>query len=71
MVSGRPRLHLRLLVTALAIVLYRIGAAVPLPTVRPQALEFIGTTRYSSLWQYFAGNPSSAVSLFALGIVPV
>lgn len=56
--------------TALGIVLYRIGAAVPLPTVRPQALEFIGTTRYSSLWQYFAGNPSSAVSIFALGIVP-
>lgn len=63
-------LSLRLLVTVAAVLLYRIGAAIPLPVVRPQALEFINTTRYSSLWQYFGGNPSSSVSFFALGIVP-
>lgn len=67
---ARLTLSLRLLVTVAAVLLYRIGAAIPLPVVRPEALEFINTTRYSSLWQYFGGNPSSSVSFFALGIVP-
>ena len=69
-VPARLTLSLRLFVTISAVMLYRIGAAIPLPVVRPQALEFINTTRYSSLWQYFGGNPSSSVSLFALGITP-
>jgi len=69
-VPGSSRLSTRLLVTILGVLLYRIGTAIPLPTVRPQALFFIGTTRYSATWQYFSGNPTSAISVFALGIVP-
>lgn len=64
------RLWKKILVTITMIVLYRIGCAIPLPTVQPQALEFIGTTRYSSIWQQFGGNPLSSVSILALGVAP-
>ncbi len=60
----------KLLVTVLAIALYRAGSAIPLPTVRPEALNFISTTRYSAIWQQFGGNPLSSVSIMALGVVP-
>jgi preprotein translocase subunit SecY len=60
----------KILVTALIVTLYRIGCLIPLPTVQPKTLQFIGTTRYSSIWQQFGGNPLSSVSIFALGVVP-
>lgn len=60
----------KLLVTLLVVAVYRAGCAVPLPTVRPEALNFISTTRYSAIWQQFGGNPLSSVSILALGVVP-
>jgi len=64
------RLLPRLLVTAGVVLLYRIGSAVPLPMIRPEALASIADRRSETLWQQFNGTPLGSVSIFAIGIVP-
>jgi len=60
----------KIAVTLAAVAVYRMGCAIAVPTVRPEALEFISTTRYGAIWSQFGGNPSSSVSIMALGVVP-
>lgn len=65
-----PTFLRRASVTVLCILFHRIGSAVPLPTIRPEALETLGATSGDALWQQFVGTPLSSVSFFAIGIVP-
>lgn len=58
------------LLTLAGVALYRIGCAVPLPTIRGEVLENIKNTPGDALWQHVVGTPLSSVSFFAVGIIP-
>jgi len=69
-VNPRTGLLGRIALTAGCVVLYRIGSATPLPTVRTDTLASLKNTPGDALWQQFVGTPLSSVSFFAVGIVP-
>jgi preprotein translocase subunit SecY len=67
-----PELRGRLLFTAALLALYRLGAFVPLPGVRPEVLA-AGATASSpitGLFSTFTGGAFNNFSVFSLGIMP-
>ncbi len=72
---GIPELRSKLIFTLFIIVLYRIGAALPVPFVDFTALKtaFTDIVGEDSIFQYFnilSGNTFSQATLFALSISP-
>ena len=72
---GIPELRAKLIFTLFIVVLYRIGAALPVPFVDFTALKtaFTDIVGEDSIFQYFnilSGNTFSQATLFALSISP-
>jgi preprotein translocase subunit SecY len=71
--SRIPELRRRLLFTALALAVYRIGVAVPTPGIDGQALaSFFDAASGTLFGQFnlFSGGAFERLSVFALGIMP-
>ena len=71
--SGTGDLTRRLVFLLLALVVYRIGAHIPVPGIDPQELQqlFKGQSGgILSLFNMFSGGALSRFSVFALGIMP-
>ena len=67
-----PELRQRLLFTAALLALYRLGAFVPLPGVRPEVLGSGLSTNnpVTALFGTFTGGAFNNFSVFSLGIMP-
>ena len=68
-----PELRRRILFTVALLVVYRVGAYVPVPGIDSQALmQAIDQARHTLLGLYdmFAGGALSRATIFALGIMP-
>jgi len=67
-----PDLRRRLLFTAVMLILYRLGAHIPVPGVDPRALErlFQQPGSLFSFFDLFVGGALSNFALFALGVFP-
>ena len=67
-----PELRQRLLFTAALLALYRLGAFVPLPGVRPEVLAAGATSAnpVTQLFGAFTGGAFNNFSVFSLGIMP-
>ncbi len=66
-----PELRRRLLFTGLLLIVYRIGAHVPIPGVDPTALgSLFESGNLFGLADLFTGGALKRLSLFALGIMP-
>lgn len=66
-------LRKKLLFTAMIIVLYRIGAVIPVPYVSADILNYYFTATSGSIFTYLnilSGNAFAQATLFALGISP-
>ena len=65
-------LRRRLIFLLLALVVYRIGAHIPVPGIDPDQLKqlFSGHTGILNLFNMFSGGALSRFSVFALGIMP-
>lgn len=71
--GGLAELKSRLLFVALAILIYRLGAHVPVPGLDPQKLaNFFGGQQNTilGLFNMFSGGALSRVTVFAIGIMP-
>ncbi|GAB4392618.1 MAG: preprotein translocase subunit SecY [Gammaproteobacteria bacterium] len=71
--SGLTELKQRLLFVLLAIVIYRIGAHIPVPGLDPQRLAHLFNQQQNSilgLFNIFSGGALSRLTVFALGIMP-
>lgn len=68
-----PELKRRIFVTLGILAAYRLGAAVPIPGVNPEALKSLFEAHKNSLLGFldmFSGGAMSRLSVFALGIMP-
>ena len=68
-----PDLRKKLLFTVLILILYRLGAQIPVPFVSAEALQSFATAASGSLFEYFnllSGDAFSHATLFALSITP-
>jgi preprotein translocase subunit SecY len=68
-----PELRRRLLFTALALAVFRVGSWVPTPGVDPNAISNVVNSAGSTIFgllNLLSGSSLSRLSLFALGIVP-
>jgi preprotein translocase subunit SecY len=68
-----PELKKRLLVTALLLIVYRIGVYIPTPGIDNQALSSIFASQAGTLFgliDMFSGGALSRFSIFTLGIMP-
>jgi preprotein translocase subunit SecY len=68
-----PELRWRLMFTAIIIVLYRLGAYVPLPGISREALATglqTGQNAITGLFGVFTGGAFNNLSVFSLGIMP-
>lgn len=68
-----PELRRRILFTLGALAVFRIGAAIPLPGVNPQALKALFDANRGGLLGFldiFSGGAMSRLSILALGIMP-
>ena len=66
-------LRRRLVFLLLALVVYRVGAHIPVPGINPQQLEQLFNDQQGgilSLFNMFSGGALSRFTLFALGIMP-
>ncbi|CAM4433043.1 MAG: Protein translocase subunit SecY [Legionellaceae bacterium] len=71
--SALHELKQRLLFVLLAIVIYRVGAHIPVPGLNPEKLLDLFNQQKNSiigLFNMFSGNALSRLTLFALGIMP-
>lgn len=70
--SGLGELKKRLLFLLGALVVYRLGAHIPVPGLDPQGLSkiFSGNKNIFSLFDHFSGGALSRVTIFALGVMP-
>lgn len=71
--SGLAELKSRLLFVVLAILVYRLGAHIPVPGLDPQKLaNFFGEQQNTiiGLFNMFSGGALSRVTVFAIGIMP-
>ena len=68
-----PELRNKILFTLMIVILYRIGAVLPVPYVSAQQLSDIISTSQGSLFQYInvlSGDAFSQATLFALSVSP-
>ena len=73
MQSGLGELKSRLLFVLLAIVVYRIGAHIPVPGINPDRLAALFDQNQGtilSLFNMFSGGALERMSILALGIMP-
>lgn len=65
-------LRRRLVFLLLALVVYRVGAHIPVPGINPEQLQqlFQGHTGILNLFNMFSGGALSRFTVFALGIMP-
>ncbi|MGB0662972.1 MAG: preprotein translocase subunit SecY [Pontibacterium sp.] len=71
--SGMAELKSRLLFVLLAIVVYRIGAHIPVPGINPDRLAALFDSQQGtilSLFNMFSGGALERMSILALGIMP-
>ncbi|ARH01250.1 preprotein translocase subunit SecY [Legionella micdadei] len=71
--SGLAELKSRLLFVVLGILIYRLGAHIPVPGLDPQKLaNFFGEQQNTifGLFNMFSGGALSRVTVFAIGIMP-
>lgn len=71
--GGLSELKTRLLFVLLAIVIYRIGAHIPVPGLDPERLANLfnqQTNNIIGLFNMFSGGALSRLTVFALGIMP-
>ena len=69
-----PELKKKLLFTLLIVVIYRLGANIPVPYVNPEAFEFAkhmyGSTSILSFLNMLSGDAFGKATLLALGVSP-
>lgn len=68
-----PELKRRILMTLAILAAYRIGVAVPIPGVNPDALKSLFDAHRNSLLGFldmFSGGAMSRLSIFSMGIMP-
>ncbi len=68
-----PELRSKILFTAFILLLYRVGAAIPVPYVNADILSYYMFATDGSIFQYLnilSGNAFATATLFALGISP-
>ena len=68
-----PELRIKLLFTLMIVILYRIGAVVPVPYVSSEVLDGIMKSASGSFFQYInvlSGDAFSQATLFALSVSP-
>ena len=68
-----PELRSKLLFTMLIIVLYRLGANIPVPYVNPELISSFSDSFDGSIFQFLnilSGNALGQATLFALGVSP-
>ena len=67
-----PELRLKLMFTAVILILYRLGCYVPLPGINQEALGIIeeNGNAITGLFGVFTGGAFNNLSVFALGIMP-
>ena len=66
-----PDIRKKILYTLMMLLVYRIGANVPVPGVDATYIaETIGSSTFGQFYDLFAGGGLSSFSLFALGITP-
>lgn len=70
--SGLQELKRRLIYVLMALVVYRIGAHIPVPGLDARHLQqlFSGTSGLFGLFNLFSGGALQRMSIFALGIMP-
>ena len=71
--GGLSELKSRLFFVALAILVYRLGAHIPVPGLDPALLaDFFGEQQNTifGLFNMFSGGALSRVTVFAIGIIP-
>jgi preprotein translocase subunit SecY len=71
--SGLTELKHRLLFVLLALIVYRIGAHIPVPNLDPQRLAELFAQQQAGilgLFNMFSGGALSRLTVFALGIMP-
>lgn len=71
--GGLAELKSRLLFVGLALLIYRLGAHIPVPGLDPQKLaNFFGSQQNTifGLFNMFSGGALSRVTVFAIGIMP-
>lgn len=71
--GGLTELKQRLLFVLLAIIIYRIGAHIPVPGLDPERLASLFTQQSNNiigLFNMFSGGALSRLTVFALGIMP-
>lgn len=68
-----PELRKKIIFTAFILLLYRVGAAIPVPYVNADILSYYMFATDGSIFQYLnilSGNAFATATLFALGISP-
>jgi preprotein translocase subunit SecY len=68
-----PELKRRILITFGILAAFRVGAAIPIPGVNPEALKALFETHRNTLLGFldmFSGGAMSKLSIFSLGIMP-
>ena len=68
-----PELKKRLLFTLLIVVLYRVGANIPVPYVEPSVFQSANAVAGGTILQYLnilSGEALGKATLFALGVSP-
>ncbi len=71
--KGLAELKSRLLFVVLGILVYRLGAHIPVPGLDPQKLANFFAQQQNTifgLFNMFSGGALSRISIFALGIMP-
>lgn len=71
--DGLAELKSRLLFVLLAVIVYRLGAHIPVPGINPDQLAAMMTQNqgtFLELFNMFSGGAIERMSIFALGIIP-
>ena len=68
-----PELRRRIFVVLFLILVYRLGAIIPLPGINPEAMSVLFNSQNNSIWGFlniFSGGALSRFSIFSLGVIP-
>ena len=70
-VIANKEIRNKLLFTLLCVAIFRIGATIPLPVLKIDAMkELVETNAFFNMYELFSGGTFSQLSLFTLGITP-
>ena len=68
-----PDLRRRIFVVLFLIIVYRLGAVIPLPGIDPEAMNILFNSQSNGIWGFlniFSGGALSRFSIFSLGVIP-